>query len=966
MQQGIRLNVMKTAATCLAIMSAAQSWASSFEQTASGLSVKPDQGAAKEVRLAVMSDNIIHVLKTDQAGKSLTPSLMTVAKPCTSCRFTVTAGKGRQADVVTLKAGKISSTISLKTGQVQFHDASGKLFLRQASETLAPVDVEGKPFFAIKQGFNHGTKDAFYGLGQHLNAQMNMNGEDVLLAQHNMDVAVPFVVSDKNYGVLWDNNAISRFGDARPYGPLARDLALVDDEGKAGGLTARYYVGGKLALTRHEKEIDYQYLKDVAENWPKELGALKTLKDVKVVWDATLTSNKAGVHKMQLYASDYATLTVDGKQVMDIWRQGWNPWYNNFDVHFVAGKPVKLHLEWKPTGGMIAMTHNDPLPAPERHSLTFSSEIAQGIDYYVISGENMDKVIAGYRHLTGQAPMMPKWAYGYWQSRQRYQTQEQILEVVREHRKRGWPLDNIVQDWFYWPENGWGSHDFDKTRFPDPKGMVDEIHKNNVRVMLSVWGKFYEGTDNYKELASKGHMWTKNVDNGDLDWVGPGYKNSHYDPYTKAARDMYYRQMKTKLVDLGFDAWWADNTEPDVLSNSRLSDFKKLIGPTVHGAGEVTFNAYSLMHTQGLIDGLSRDQPDTRQFILSRSGFAGIQRNAVAVWSGDTVSRWSDLYAQISSGVNFSMSGIPNWTHDIGGYAQETRYQSGDIGSAQENRGTGATVMNPADLKEWQELNLRWFQFGALSPLFRSHGEVVKREIYLLSPEGSDMRESMIWYLKLRYQLMPYIYATASDTHYNAGTIMRGLVMDFPRDDKVKDIRDQYLFGRDLMVAPVYTYGARERSVYMPKGAAWYDFYSGQVYQGGAAATLKAPASRMPLLVKAGAILPLGPVTQYVDQMPDAAITLNVYTGADGKFSLYEDDGVSNAYTRGEASRIPLSYNDKTGVLTIGKRSGSFKGMVARRQFNVRFMKAGMGSIAGDDDAGQRVVYEGEALTVRR
>ncbi|KQV90244.1 alpha-xylosidase [Massilia sp. Root351] len=949
-----------TVAVWLALAAAGQAHAASFEKTATGVVVRPDQGAAKEVRLEVMRNNIIHVVKLDQPGKRLTPSLMTVAAPC-ACKFTV-AGKGQ---AVTLKAGKISATVSLADGRVHFADSKGKVFLKQAAEAIAPVTVGGKPYVAITEGFNHGTRDAYYGLGQHQNGQMNLNGEDVLLAQHNMDVAVPFVVSDKNYGVLWDNNAISRFGDPKPYGPMGRDLKLVDDEGKPGGLTARYYVGGKLVLTRHEKDIAYQYLKDVDENWPKELGKLKELKDVKVVWDATLSTDKPGVHKMQLYSSDYATLTVDGKQVLDVWRQGWNPWYHNFEVNFTKDKPVKLHLEWKPSSGMVAITHNDPLPQAERHSLTMSSEVAEAINYHVISAESIDKVIAGYRHLTGQAPMMPKWSYGFWQSRQRYETQEQLLDVVREYRKRGWPLDAIVQDWFYWPQDGWGTHDFDKARFPNPKAMVDEVHKNNARIMLSIWGKFYANTDNYKEFAAKGHMWTKNVEDGALDWVGPGYKNSHYDPYTKEARDIYYRQLKTKLVDLGFDAWWMDNSEADVLSNSRLEDFKQLIGPTVYGAGEVTFNPYSLVHSQAMIDGLRRDQPDKRQFILSRSGFAGIQRNAVAVWSGDTVARWNNLYDQISAGVNFSMSGIPNWTHDIGGYAQEDRFQSGDVGSAQENRNAGKVQIKPEDLREWQELNLRWFQFGAFSPLFRSHGEVVKREIHVISPEGSEMRDSMVWYDKLRYRLMPYIYATASDTHHNAGTIMRGLVMDFPADDQVKDIKDQYLFGHSLMVAPVYEYGARERSVYMPKGASWYDFDTGEVHKGGASVTVKAPYGRIPVLVKAGAILPMGPVTQYVDECPDAPITLNIYTGADGSFSLYEDDGVTNAYTRGEFSRIPLSYNDKTGVVTIGARSGQYKGMVSKREFRVRFIKPGMSTSQSLDDAQHTVSYEGKAVTVR-
>jgi alpha-D-xyloside xylohydrolase len=957
----MRFTSMMTAAGCLALISAGQALAGSFEKNPHGVIVKPDQGAAAEVRLELMADNIIHVVKLDKAGTALTPSMMTVATPC-ACKFTVTSVKG---DTVTLKAGKISASASLKTGELKFFNAKGQVFLNQASEAMTPVDV-GERFMAVKQGFNHGTSDAYYGLGQHQNGQMNLNGEDVLLAQHNMVVAVPFVVSDKNYGLLWDNNAISRFGNPTPYGPMGRDLALVDDAGKAGGLTARYYVGGKLVLTRHETDIAYQYLKDVAENWPKELGPIANLKDVKVVWDASISSDKPGVHKMQLYASDYATLSLDGKQVLDVWRQGWNPWYHNFELTLAKGKPVKLHLEWKPSGGMVAMTHSDPLPAPERHSLTFSSEVAQSINYHVISGESMDQVIAGYRHLTGEAPLMPKWSYGYWQSRQRYETQAQLLDVVNEHRKRGWPLDTIVQDWFYWPENAWGSHDFDKARFPDPKAMVDEIHNKHARVMISIWGKFYANTDNYKELAAKGHMWTKNVEDGALDWVGPGYKNSHYDPYTQEARDIYYRQMKPKLVDLGFDAWWMDNTEPDVLSNTRPEDFKKLIGPTVYGAGEVTFNAYSLAHTQGFYEHLKHDQPDTRQFILSRSGFAGVQRNAVAVWSGDTVGRWNNLSDQISAGVSFSMSGIPNWSHDIGGYAQETRYQFGDVGSAQENRKTGGAEIDPADLKEWQELNLRWFQFGAFSPIFRSHGEVVKREIYNLAPENSEMRASMLHYLNLRYRLMPYIYATASDTHYKAGTIMRGLVMDFPKDEKVKDIKDQYLFGHDLMIAPVHVYGGRERSVYLPKGSAWYDFDTGAVHQGGASVVVQAPAARIPVLVRAGAIVPLGPVIQYVDQRPDAPIRLNVYVGADGKFSLYEDDGVTNGYTRGEFSRIDMRYDERSGTLSIGARSGKYKGMVAKRQFQVHFIQVGMPSTATPDADGKVLSYDGKAITVKR
>ncbi len=947
------------AASLLALCTA-PAFAGTYDKTASGIVVHPDGGTAKDVRLEVMSPSIIHVLALDDARREQVPSLMTVAQPAGG--FTVTTGKGPKKHYVTLDAGKAKARVDLKTGLVTFFNAAGQAVLSETSAAITPVTVEGKAYVATQARFNPGTTEAFYGLGQHQNAQMNMNGEDVLLSQHNMDVAVPFVMSDRNYGVLWDNDSITRWGDPKPYGHIDRDLKLVGEDGKPG-LTAKYYVDGKLVLTRNEADINYQYLKDLDDNWPKEVP---TKGDVKVVWGGTLTSDVSGVHKMQLYASDYADLTIDGKKVMSVWRQGWNPWYHNFEQGFTRGKPVKFHLEWKPSGGMIAVTHNNPLPAAERHSLTLSSEVGTGLNYYFIASDSLDGVISGYRHLTGAAPLMPKWAYGFWQSRQRYETQDQLLGVVDEYRKRQWPLDNIVQDWFYWPQDQWGSHDFDKARFPDPKGMVDAVHARHAHIMISIWGKFYANTDNYKELDAKGYMWEQNVKNGTRDWVGPGYLNSHYSPYNQEARDIYYRQLKDKLIGKGFDAWWMDNTEPDVHSNERPGDFAKLITPTQMGPGALVHNPYALMNTTAMYDGLKRDQPDTRQFILTRSGFAGIQRNAAAVWSGDTAGEWNNLYDQISAGVSFSMSGIPNWTHDIGGYAQETRYQSTDLaGQAQENQTLGSGV-KPQDLAEWQELNLRWFEFGAFSPLFRSHGEVVKREIYNISPEGSPMRDAMVGYDRLRYRLMPYIYATASDTWFNDGTIMRGLVMDFEHDPKVKDIKDEYLFGHAILVAPVTAYKATSRGVYLPAGADWYDFYTGAKAEGGKTLTVDAPATRIPLFVRSGSIVPTGPVTQYVDEHPDAPLTLVVYTGADGRFSLYEDDGVTNGYTRGAFTRIPLTYDDKTGALTIGARIGGYPGMVANRTFRVKFVRPGVATATGLDSFDNEVAYSGAAVTIKR
>jgi alpha-D-xyloside xylohydrolase len=774
-----------------------------------------------------------------------------------------------------------------------------------------------------------------------------------------MDIGVPFVVSTRNYGVLWDNNGITRLGDPKPYGFASRDFKIRDAAGKDGGFTARYFIDGQLKLERVEKDINYQYIRD-RFNWPKELLTGKEpnagsppnmLPNQSVTWEGTLESEKAGNHKFQIYGSSYFKVYVDGKLVLDRWRQNWGAWYHNFDVVMTAGIPVAVKIEWIPNDGYIALLHNDPLPQPERHSLTFTSDVGSAIDYYFIAGASQDEVISGYRTLTGKAVMMPRWAYGYWQSRQRYTNQKELLDVVAEYRKRRIPIDNIVLDWFYWKEDSWGSHEFDPARFPDPKGMIDKLHAQNTRLMISVWPKFYPTTANYKELDAAGFMYRGNVEAGALDWVGPGYLNSFYDPYSKAARDIYWRQVNEKLGVLGVDAWWMDATEPDVHSNLDIDSIKARIGPTAIGPAEQYFNSYPLVHSGGVYEGARAARPDTRVFILTRSGFAGIQRNASALWSGDIVSRWDDLYNQISAGVSIGYSGIPNWTFDIGGFANESRYTTNKPAAA--------------DLEEWRELNLRWFQFGAFAPLFRSHGEYPLREIFNLAPQGSEVYDSLVWHDKLRYRLLPYIYTIAADTYHRDGTIMRGLAMDFADDAAARDVRDEYLFGKAFLVAPVHKHKARSRQVYLPAGAAWYDFHTGTQHAGGENIEAAAPLARMPLYVRAGSIVTVGPEIQYSSEKPGAPITLFVFTGADGSFDYYEDDGVSYGYERGEFARIPLRYDAEKESLTIGARAGSYSGMPEARTFKVRWIKSG-GKAPADLDAAAdtSVEYRGGEITV--
>ena len=711
--------------------------------------------------------------------------------------------------------------------------------------------------------------------------------------------------------------------------------------------------------------------------WPKELlsekhsnstGMNSIAPNQTVIFEGKIESDKTGTHKFQLYGSSYFKLYADDTLILDGWRQNWNPWYHNFELPMTAGTPVALRVEWTPDDGYIALLHNDPLPQPDRHSLWLSSEVAKAIDYYFVKGDNTDEVIAGYRALTGKAVMLPRWAYGFWQSRQRYHTQEEVLGVAREYRKRGLPLDAIVQDWFYWPEDAWGSHDFEASRFPDPKGLVDALHKENVRFMISVWGKFYPTTDHYKELDAKGFMYRKNVELGVKDWVGPGYLNSHFDPYSQEARDIFWRQLETKLKPIGIDAWWLDNTEPDIHSNLDRESLFERMGPTALGPAAQYVNTYALKATQALYEGERKSAAmdrspsaasagaqelpsDNRVFILTRSGTAGMQRHAAATWSGDIAARWDDLYRQISAGTGMSLSGMPNWTFDIGGFSVENRYQKP---SAQ-------------DLAEWRELNLRWFQFGAFAPIFRSHGEAPPREIWNLAPQGHEVYEALAQASRLRYRLMPYVYTLAADTYHDDGTMMRGLVMDFPNDRKALDINDQYMFGPAFLVSPVYQHQARSRKVYLPAGTRWYDFHSGEAHDGGQEIDAAAPLARMPLFVKAGSIVPVGPAIQFTNEKPDAPITLYVYEGANGAFDLYEDDGVTYDYERGAFSRTPMQYDDATGELLIGARSGTYPGMAPTRTFNVRWIAPGETNAANlDAQTDATLEYAGQPIRFKR
>lgn len=934
----------------------------SFSQNPHGVVVSPAQGQAKAVRLQVMGDDIIRITSLPHNElSSIAPSLMVTATP--SGQFTTV----RSGNILRLKSKALTAEVSLLNGAVTIKNPEGKVILSEVnSGEFGPVTMDtitpDADSYAVRQQWNKGTEEGFFGLGQHQNGQVNYAGENVSLITHNVAISIPYVISTRNYGVLWDNSSITQFGDPEASKGLDQDLVLYDANGNPGGLTANYYDGETLVFSRVESDPDYKFLdnNEVREYpFPPELGDVK---QPRVVWTGHIEAKTTGSHKFRMYNSGYAKLSIDGEERLNRWRMNWNPWYHNTEVTLEKGQKVPIEIDWDSQGGYFRLQHSDPQLSDDQYSLSFASETAKAKDYYVVVGENKDELIAGYRKLTGKSVLLPKWAYGFWQSRERYKTQDELLAVLKEYRERQIPIDNIVLDWSYWPSDAWGSHDFDLERFPNVEQMTQTVHDLNANIMISIWPKFYPTTDNYKEFAAKGYMLTNNVEKEkNKDWIYPGYLNGFYDPYPQESQQIFWRQLKEKLNVKGFDAWWLDASEPDMHSNLSYQKRKENMNQLSIGSGAEYFNSYALPNAEGVYKGERETDGHKRSFILTRSGFGGMQRTGSAIWSGDIVPRWSNLKEQIAAGISVGLAGMPNWTMDIGGFTPEDHYRTGPNGFVGHYSG-----MAKEHQEQWQELQVRWFQFGAFVPLFRSHGQNPYREIFNIADEGSEVYNSMVYYNKLRYRLMPYIYSLVGDMYHQDGTMMRGLVLDFPNDKTAINLNDAYMFGPALLVNPVHQYKARTRQVYLPQGVDWYDMYTGQKFAGGQTITADAPLDKMPLMVKAGAIVPTGEAIQYVYDKPESAYTINVFTGADGEFSIYEDDGKSYDYENGQFSYIPLSYDDATQTLTIGERLGEFTGMVKNRTYHIRWISEGVSATDFDAAPDASVVYTGKTITVSK
>jgi len=900
-------------------------------------------GGPQKVRLTVMSDHVIRVTSTPDKAFRNRNSLIVLPGAAQAAGFAVRDGK----EEVELQTAGLSAFVNKADGRVRFTDAGGNRITNESDPaSFTPITVDGTHGYSTVNRFDTSDDEALYGLGQHQSDQWNYKGQNEELYQYNTKISIPFVISSAGYGILWDSYSQGRFGNTEPYMQLNRLFKLYDKDGKQGSLTGTYYNGMRGRAQVRQEDSIFFVDSETVKNLPR-LGQ-------RVLYEGALEAPESGTYSFILYYAGYVKVFLGGEEVVkERWRTAWNPNSYKFSFDMKQGQKYDLRIEWRPDGGTsyCGLRAYAPVSKEQQDKLTMWNEMVPESDYYFIAGDDMDGVIQGLHGLVGGANMLPKWAMGFWQSREHYQNQNEVVQTVREFRRRGIGLDNIVQDWNYWKEDAWGSHEFDETRYPNPQSMMDRVHNMNAHLMISVWPKFYTSTEHYKEFDSHGWMYTRAVEDSIRDWVGPGYIGSFYDAYSAGARELFWNQLKDHLYGYGIDAWWMDASEPNIRDCVPMDYWKALCGPTELGSSTEYLTAYSLMNAQAIYEGLLKEDSSKRVFQLTRSGTAGLQRYSTASWSGDIGTRWEDMRSQITAGMNYSLCGNPYWTMDIGGFCVENRY-------ANAQRFYDRTHVENADLKEWRELQTRWYQFGTFAPLYRAHGQYPLREVWNIAPADHPAYKSIVYYNRMRYRLMPYIYSLAGQAWLEDRIIMRGLVMDFTDDEVAREVSDQYMFGPSLMVCPVYEYGATSRSVYLPKGKFWYDYYTDSVFVGGQMIEADAPYERIPLFVPSGAILVSGNDVNYVDEHATDVLTVDMYAGSDGRFFLYEDDGTTNAYQDGAFSLIPIMFTeDEHGVVfTIGQCRGNYMGFRGTRKFKIRYHTPGRVLEAEIDYTGDRIM----------
>ena len=746
---------------------------------------------------------------------------------------------------------KTQLSVNVDGDRVVVKDKAGREVFKATGHSLTRSQVAGQTTNEARLAFSSPEDESLFGLGQFQDGYNDIRGLIRRLTQVNTQISIPMLLSSKGYGILWNNYGLVDFN------PADRSVELV-----RGAATGNREVVNVTSTEGGRREVRERNIYEAAIDI-EESGDYSLMLDV--------GQKMARRHN----------LSIDGQTVIEM-QNTWLPPTASKIIRLEKGHHL---LKAELSRGDRPVVYYKKVTA----ETVFRSPVATSVDYTVFVG-TPDEIIATYRKLTGNAPMMPQWALGYIHCRERFHSQDEILTTARRFRDEQLPVDVIVQDWQYWGRYGWNSMQFDETHYPNPKQLTDSLHAQNMHLMVSVWSKIDKGSVVGKQMGNDGHY----IDG--TDWI---------DFFSPDAAAAYWKNFSQRLVPLGIDAWWQDATEPenDDLAGRRVNKGR--------WAGELVRNVYPLMVNKTVYEGLL-SSTSTRPMILTRCGFSGIQRYGAAMWSGDVGNDWETLRRQLTAGFGMQSAGIPWWTFDAGGFFRPSDQYS-----------------NP----DYIERMLRWIETSVYLPLMRVHGYMSNTEPWNYGAEAQNIISEC---LKERYRLMPYIYSNAAAVSFNGSTLMRPLVFDFSNDAKALAQKGEYMFGRALLINPVTEPSVTQWSTYLPKNAAgWFDYRTNKHYSGGQAVSVAVDKAHIPVFVKGGSILPIGPESQYVGEHPDAMLTLRVYPGADSEFVLYEDDGTSRDYEYGKCSRISFKWDNNKRQLTIDKRVGAFPGMPQKRQFSV-------------------------------
>ena len=834
-----------------------------------------------QINIEIMDESIIHIKKSLAGVKTQTlPDYVTVLKP-QNVNWTMEETN----DQIILRTNSLTVLVN-SDGTIGYQDANKKQLLTETND-LTYIKTDPDAERTVSQAFLAGD-EALYGLGQFQSGIMNWKNVPIRLQQYNQEIAIPFLVSTLGYGIYWHNYSLTDFNTTQNEVQFASTEHAQTKKNKTN------------TTVDGEKE-------DVAAHITKEDIA-------KNIHETTFTPAKTGDYTFMALSDNNGRMrgeikvTIDGDDIIS-YSTIWMPRRYSGKKYLEAGKAYKVVFQ--NTGAKIPgrLFYNEP----DYDKTVFSSTKGNVIDYYLVQGNNPGEVIAAYQRLTGKAPMFPKSAYGFWQCRERYHNQAELLENAHEMRNRAIPFDNIVQDWFYWPEGTKGP-EWDRVKYPNPKAMVDELKELNLKLMVSVWPEV-------KNAALEKRYSLKKIQS-----------SNYVDIYDPEVRAHFYRMLSDSMFHFGVNSIWLDGTEPEGVNNTKVN--------TAVGPYEDVQNAYSLEVTRAVYEGRREEFPEERVFNLTRSAYSGQQRYGAASWSGDVESSWEQLSEQIAAGLNFTMAGIPYWSHDIGGFFRDSK----SINPQFDNQYT-----NP----EYIELLTRWFQFGTFSPIFRIHGYKSETEIWRYGKKFEDMARKFI---NLRYQLMPYIYSEAWKVTNNSHVLMSSLAYYYPNDKNTWGIKDQLFFGESMMVAFVTEYKQRSKDVYLPEGD-WFNFWSNEKVSGNKKVTVATAFDSTPIFVKAGSIIPTGPKVQYATQKTSDPLRIKIYPGKDAEYVLYMDDNESYDYENGEFSEIVFSYTEANKALTIKNGKGNFI------NFNEEPMDLIIESVGADKK--ESVTFKGTEISVK-